>query len=84
MSPCLGLSLKPLRVAFCLARGWVQRLRFVKFFSCLSEEGKVLGSPFYRHKMQKKKREETEDSWPGILTPTGHLCIQRGWYMGVL
>lgn len=37
----------------------------------------MLGSPFNRQKMERKKRKQREDSWSGILIPTNHPCIPR-------
>lgn len=55
VSPCLGLSLKPLIVVFYLARGEVSRLKLIKFFSCLQKKVKVLGSSLSRQKPERKK-----------------------------
>lgn len=57
VSPCLGLFLKPLIVVFYLARGEVSRLKLIKFFSCLPEEGKGVRIFIKQTKKQREKRK---------------------------
>ena len=81
VSPCLGLSLKPLIVVFYLERVEVSRLKLIKFFSCLQKKVKVLGSSFSRQKPE-RKQENRVVSWRGILTSMDHPLVPRGWHMG--
>lgn len=82
VSPCLGLFLKPLIVVFYLARGEVSRLKLIKFFSCLPEEGKGVRIFIKQTKNREKKGKERVDSWLGILTSMDCPLVPRGWHMG--
>lgn len=82
VSPCLGLSLKPLIVLFYLARGEVSRLKLIKFFSCLPEEGEGFRIFIKQTENREKKGKERVDSWLGILTSMDRPLVPRGWNMG--